>query len=144
MPSPSVGDTTVADFSAGTPDSGTAVAAIGDGDVILAPSVNQEFGGSSLPAGWSSNAFAAGGAASVSGAASSSMAPTAATDAHLRPGHALDFVATFGAAHFQHVGFVNALAFDGDWIIISTKDTSDSSLRAHERRASSRSSRAPG
>ena len=127
MPSPSVGDTTVADFSAGTTDAGTAIAAIGDGDVILAPTVNEEFAGNSLPAGWSSNLFSPpSGSAVVSGGSLVVDGADAATDASYAPGRALEFVATFGSAHFQHVGFVNALAFDGDWIIFSTKDTSDS------------------
>ena len=119
-------DTTVADFSAGALDANTRVSQIADGEVILAPVVNEEFGGTSLPSGWSSNPFSAGGTAVVSGGSLVVDGADAATDATYGPGRALDFVATFGQAHFQHVGFVNALAFDGDWIIFSTKDTSDS------------------
>ena len=46
-------DTTVADFSAGTLDANTRVSQVGDGEVILAAAVNEEFSGSALPAGWS-------------------------------------------------------------------------------------------
>ena len=116
-------DTTVADFSAGTLDANTRISQVGDGEVILAGAVNEEFGGSSLPPGWSFSAFSPGGVATVSGGSLVVDGADAATDASYGPGRALDFVATFGSAQFQHVGFVNALAFDGGWAIFSTKDT---------------------
>ena len=49
--SPAVVDTTVADFSAGTTGANTAVSQIADGEVILAPAVDEEFGGTTLPSG---------------------------------------------------------------------------------------------
>ncbi|HEX4440110.1 MAG TPA: IPT/TIG domain-containing protein [Thermoanaerobaculia bacterium] len=125
MPSPSFVDTTVADFSAGTPGTGTAVVAIGDGDVILAPTVEAEFGGTALPSGWSSATWDGGGSAVVSGGSLVVDGADAATDASYGPGEALEFVATFGAATFQHAGFVDSLAFNGPFAIFSTGNTSD-------------------
>ena len=54
-------DTTVADFSAGTLDANTRVSQIGDGEVILAAAVNEEFSGTALPAGWSGAPWGGGG-----------------------------------------------------------------------------------
>ncbi len=61
-------DTSLADFGAGT-FSNTYLADESGGEVILAPTVGAEFGGSSLPAGWTQNPtpWASGGTVSVSG-----------------------------------------------------------------------------
>ena len=51
-------DTTVSDFSAGTPGADTYVSETGNGEVILKPTEGQEFsGGPGLPAGWSSTSL---------------------------------------------------------------------------------------
>ena len=47
-------DTTVADFSAGTPGANTYVSQTDDGEVTLKPTVGEEFSGGSVPAGWTS------------------------------------------------------------------------------------------
>ena len=88
--------------------------------------MNEEFSGTTLPAGWSGALWGGGGSVAVSGGQLTVDGADAATDASYGPGRALEFVATFGSAHFQHVGFVNALAFDGSWAIFSTKDTTGS------------------
>ena len=41
------------------------------------------------------------------------------------PGRSLEFVATFGAAQFQHVGFVSDFDSDPPWILFSTRDTTN-------------------
>ena len=53
-PSAALTDTTVADFGAGTTGADTYVSETGDGEVILKPTVGEEFSGAALPAGWSS------------------------------------------------------------------------------------------
>ena len=58
-------DTTAADFGAGTLGAGTYLAQAGDGEVVLAPTVGSEFGGSSLPTGWTSTPWSDGGASTV-------------------------------------------------------------------------------
>ena len=91
-------DTTSADFSAGTLDANTAVSQIADGEVILAPAVNVEFSGSSLPSGWSAANWAAGGTTTISGGLLTVDGARATTDTAFGPGRTLEFVATFGAA----------------------------------------------
>ena len=54
-PPPGLTDTTVGDFSAGTPGANTYVSQAADGEVILKPTVGAEFSGSSLPSGWESS-----------------------------------------------------------------------------------------
>ena len=89
-------DTTVSDLLAGTPDGGTIVG-IGDGAVILAPTVGAEFLGNGAPlrlvrravfCRWSGGtAVVNGGVLTVDGAVSERM--------RFGPGRALEFVATF-------------------------------------------------
>ena len=105
-------DTTVSDFGAGTPDADTYVSETGNGEVILKPTEGQEFSGSSLPAGWESCTWPAGplrtcspGGATVSGGSLHVDGAFAGTNATFGSGRSLEFVATFGAAAFQHVGF---------------------------------------
>jgi hypothetical protein len=98
-------DTTVADFSAGTPGAGTAVSQIADGEVILAPTINEEFGGTALPATWFATPWETGGAATVSGGVLNLDGALAGTNATYTAGRSLEFVATYSGAVFQHVGF---------------------------------------
>src|SRR5262245_3801717 len=104
-----VTDTTAAPFAAGTP--GTCyVADTTGGEVILAPTEGSEFSGVALDTGWGSFSWGpfgggtpntvtvAGGTVTVDGFA-------VRTDANYGPGRTLEFVATFGAQPFQHVGF---------------------------------------
>ena len=90
-------DTTVADFSAGTTGRTTYVSETGGGEVILAPTVGAEFGGTSLPSGWSSTPWTGGGGVTVGGGEASRRRRAARDDRHVRPGRSIEFVATFGA-----------------------------------------------
>jgi hypothetical protein len=126
-PSASFVDTTVADFSAGTPGTCTVVAHSGDGEVTLAPTVGEEFSGSELPTEptvWSSTPWNAGGTSTVSGGLLTVDGARANTDALYAPGRSIEFVATFGAAQFQHVGFGQDLAAGSEsWAMIGTFNT---------------------
>ena len=55
-------DTSVADFSAGTPDANIYIAQAVDGELILTPTVGTEFSGTALPSGWFGTPWATGGA----------------------------------------------------------------------------------
>ena len=114
-------DTSLADFGAGT-FSNTYLADESGGEVILAPTVGAEFGGSSLPAGWTQNPtpWASGGTVSVSGGQMALEARSVATNATFGPGTSLEFVATFGAQPHQHFGFINSVDFNAPWIVVST------------------------
>ena len=114
-------DTTVSDFGAGTPGANTYVSETGNGEVILKPTEGQEFsGGPGLPAGWSSSPWGAGGSATVSGGALHVDGALAGTNGTFSAGRSLEFVATFGAAGFQHVAFTDN--FNSVWAMFSTRN----------------------
>ena len=98
-------DTTVADFSAGTPDAGVTVVETADGELILTPTAGSEFSGSTLPAGWETTLWDASGSATVGSGRLTLDAARAGTSALYGPGRSLEFVATFGAQAYEHVGF---------------------------------------
>ena len=115
-------DTTVADFSAGI-TANTYVGQAADGEVILAPTVAEEFSGTSLPAGWSVQTWDSGGAAAVAGGKLTVDGSIAITDAVYASGRSLESVATFGPSTFQHAGFGDDLNSDPLWALFSTKNT---------------------
>ena len=102
-------DTTVDDFLEGTPDGtyiGDSDAGGVDGEVVLEPTVGEEFeGGPGLPSGWSGTAWEPGGTFVVDEGALVVNGARAGTTATFAPGRSLDFVATFGGGEFQHFGF---------------------------------------
>ena len=99
-------DHTIADFNAGTTP-GTYISAI-DGGVILKPAAASEFSDLPPTSEWNSynwdpagSAIVSGGVLIVDGARFNSE-PESLT---FGPGAILEFVATFDAAEFQHIGF---------------------------------------
>lgn len=107
-----VTDTTVADFNAGTLGA-CAVAEVVDGELLLTPTEGTEFPGASLPAGWllrdwnppdGVNTSSVGSGVLTANSARVNPDPLAGP-APYGPGRSLEFVATFGAQTFQHVGF---------------------------------------
>jgi hypothetical protein len=122
MPAANLLDTTIADFGAGATGADTYVGATGqgsDGEVILNSVIAEEFDGAGLPADWSATTWTSGGAASVAGDALTVDGARANTNQLYAPGHSLEFVATFGADPFQHVGF-GATFEDAPWAMFST------------------------
>ncbi len=119
-------DTTVADFSAGTTGADTYVSDTAGGEVILAPTVGAEFGGNSLPSGWTSTPWAVGGGSTVAAGAVVVDGARLNTDVLFGPGRSIEFVATFGASAFQHAGFGVDLNDVGRWAMFSTNNTSTS------------------
>ncbi len=123
-------DTAAADFAAG---GGCYVAQTMDGELILAPTAGSEFSGGSLPTGWGSFQWDAGGAVTVAGGSVTVNGAIARTDASYGPGSSLEFVATFNnLGAFQHVGFGNVDDNDDNnqqifnaapWAIFSTGST---------------------
>ena len=95
--------------------------------MTLASAVGAEFGGTALPAGWSANPapWSVGGDHSVADGRLSVDGTMVGTDATFGPGRSLEFVATFGAAPFQHVGFVGDLEFNDPWVLVSTGNSGD-------------------
>ena len=122
-------DTTVADFSAGTPDANTYIAQTDDGEVMLTPTEGTEFSGTALPSGWFGTPWATGGSATVGGGVLTVDGALIGTNAYYGPGHSLEFVATFGANTSQHGGFGTDLNAE-PWAIFSTGYPGGTTLRA--------------
>ncbi len=123
VPDARIIDTTVADFSGGSLVPNTYITSDEDGEVILSPATGSEFFGSDLPAGWFIAQYPAtgsGGTATVSGGLLTMDGTRVGTNATFSPGRSLDFVATFTAGPFQHVGF-GVDFFNTPWAIFSTE-----------------------
>ena len=120
-PAAALRDTTLADFAAG---SGLCMIGnqLGDGEVSLAPALNDDFGGTSLSSAWSVNNWGSGSAAVAAGQLTVDGVAVV-SNAHYSPGSALDFEATFPAATpFVHVGFAgsNTPFNAAPWALFST------------------------
>ncbi len=121
-------DDTTADFGAGTLGAGAYLAESADGEVILAPTEGAEFFGGTLPAGWevvqwtppNGAATVSGGSLSVDGVRANTAAPAA-----YGPGRSIEFVATFGAAEFQHVGMAVDFSAPQPWVMFSTANSTN-------------------
>src|SRR6185436_11416313 len=110
-------DTNLADFGAGS-FSNTYLADGSGGEVILAPTVGAEFGGSSLPAGWESAQWTVGsGSATVSGGSLTVDGAYARTSALYSPTRIIEFRATFSAATFQNAGLAVDLNNVSRWAV---------------------------
>ncbi len=121
---PGLTDTTTADFQAGTLGTDLYVGEDGDGELLLAPTVGSEFGGSALPAGWTSDSWNAGtGSVTVGGGSLSIDGAWAGTNAFFAAGRSLEFSATFGAASFEHAGLGVDYNTSPNWAMFSTKNT---------------------
>ena len=88
------------------------------------PTVGAEFSGSSLPEHWSScnwsgnDCVTPGSGATVSAGSLHVDGARAVTEATFGPGRSLEFMATFGSAAFEHVGFSDS--FQSAWAMFST------------------------
>ncbi|MEO8681656.1 MAG: DUF4082 domain-containing protein [Vicinamibacterales bacterium] len=105
VPSTSFVDTTTQDFAAGQHDVGAYVAETGNGEVMLAPVVGAEFGGSILPAGWISSPWG-GSSTTVIGNGMLAVDGAWVSPQFVYSGNrSLEFAATFSGAPYQHVGY---------------------------------------
>ncbi len=111
-------DTTVNDFGAGTMDA-CYLGQDEDGELLLNPTLGEEFSGATLPTGWTTYPWT-GGAVTSSGGQLIADGAAGFTDASYSPGRSLEFVATFGAAPNQHIGWVADQNFTAPWILFST------------------------
>ncbi|MCW2966779.1 MAG: hypothetical protein JWM71_551, partial [Solirubrobacteraceae bacterium] len=121
-------DTTTTDFGAGTGDGNTYGSDTAGGEVSLNPTSGTEFSGPGLPADWTSGTWesqggGAGGSATTGGGSLLVDGAFAGTATSYGPSHSLEFVATFGAAPFQHVGFSDD--FNNVWAMFSTNTTTN-------------------
>jgi hypothetical protein len=125
-----VTDTTVADFQAGAVGVGTFVARAADGEVILAPTI-EDFSGTSVPAGWVSTPWSSGGVTTVTAGGASVDGALLGIAGVRQPAQRLEFVATFSSEPSQHGGF--ALDFqDNRWAMFSTGSGGGLLARTHD------------
>ena len=116
-------DTSVAHFTAGTTGASTYVSDTAGGEVILAPTVGAEFGGTTLPSGWSVNPWSGGGGANVTGGSVTVDQAAIWTDTFYTSDRSVEFVANFSDPN-QHIGFANDFN-SGQWAIFSTGASGD-------------------
>ncbi len=119
-PSGALMDTSSGDFNGGDLSCAYPVQ-MGNGELILPPTIAAEFDGFNLPSDWSSHVWT-GSAPSVSGGLLTLNGVSARNDTLLGPGHSLEFVATFGSQPYQVVGFGagDTTYNDSPWIMFST------------------------
>jgi len=98
---------------------------VGGGNLVLSsiemstPVLNADQSGSALLAGWSSNAWADGGSATVAKGILTVDGARVGTDSLFASGESLEFVATFSGDPWQHIGFgIDYSA--APWFIFST------------------------
>lgn len=117
-------DTTTSDFGSGT--NACYIAETANGELILNPTVSAEFSGAALPIGWTSTPWPGGGTSTVSGGQITVDGAVAYySTSTFTPGRSMEFVATFTASQFQHVGLLGAADFGGNWAIFSTNNTTN-------------------
>jgi phage tail protein X len=124
MPPGTLIDTTVADFSAGTPDANTYISQTNNGEVILNPTAGAEFSGTTLQSGWAvQTIWNTGGSAVVTNGTVTVDAASVGTTATYGPGSSMEFVATFSTDTYENAGL--GVDFSTTpWAIFSTKDGS--------------------
>lgn len=123
-------DTTVADFTAGAPDAAIYIGDTSGGDLMLKPTVGEEFSGTALPAGWTSTNWASEGVTTVGVGNLMVNGTRVGTTALYGPGRSIEFVATFSGAANQNVGF--GVDFSAQpWAAFGT--TTSGTLRARSR-----------
>jgi hypothetical protein len=98
-------DATSADFSAGTRSS-TYVAANADGEVVLMPTVAQEFTGTTLPSGWTSSPVVSGGTSTVAGGTVTVKGANLTSTATYSNGKEFETLATLNKS--QTIGWVTS------------------------------------
>lgn len=113
-------DQTAAHFNMGTTGASTVVVPDYDGSVILMPAINEEFSGTSVPAGWvdAPTPWNAGGTIFYTGDHVVVNGSHIYSSAFYGPGTSIEFVATFTAGNFQNVGFSTTGAFAAPWVTI--------------------------
>lgn len=123
-------DQTDTDFNLGTPDANTLVVLQGDGAVVLNPTLNEEFSGNAIPAGWTEGLFNPG-ATTVSGGTVTVSGTHIYSNSSFAPGTTIEFTATFNLASFQNVGFSADQPFNNaPWITIGQGSSPDGNVYA--------------
>ena len=113
-------DQTKQDFQSGTLDNNTYLSSIGDGEVILKPTLASEFSGSTIPAGFTDGIWTSGGTTTFNSGIISLNGTHIASNNSFSPGTVIEFSAAFRASAFQNIGFASDFDFDNPWVTFST------------------------
>jgi Purple acid Phosphatase, N-terminal domain len=117
-------DTTTQDFTAGTAGAGAYLSQRANGEVILTPTVGQEFSGTTLPTGWFSTNWSGGGSATVANGTLSVNGARSGTSALFGSGRSIEFSATYSGVPWQYGGF--GVTFnEAPWILVGAKNDSN-------------------
>jgi hypothetical protein len=116
-------NSSVADFSAGTPDAGTYISSTDDGEVILAPALGSEFLGTSLPPGWTSSILASGGFVTFGGkgAGVTLKGASLAGGTGYASGRSLEFTAQFSGQAGRYAGFMADVSLTGPHAVFGVR-----------------------
>ena len=136
-----VTDTTIADFSAGSPDAQIYIAQTGDGEAILRPAAGSELSGTALEAGWTSGMWNEGGDVTLAGRADRRRR-VARTVSHVSGRSLVELVATFTARRTSTSASVRRSKPCHGPISARLPAAGCSRARTRARRASTRRSRA--
>ncbi|MDA0180308.1 DUF4082 domain-containing protein [Solirubrobacter phytolaccae] len=109
VPAGALVDTRKGDFAAGTAQNtySGATADTTDGEVVLRPTVGNDFDAIGLPADWLDSDWGSGGLTTVTDGSMFVNGGVSRTEALFSPGRTIEFVATFAAINEQGVGFGN-------------------------------------
>jgi hypothetical protein len=118
VPEVCASDGVAANFNQGTTDANTIVSLEGDGAVILKPTLNEEFSGNAVPAGWTEGVFNPG-ATTVANGSVTVNGTHIYSNNNFAPGTSLEFLATFNSGAYQNIGFSVDQSFENaPWIMI--------------------------
>ena len=97
-------DQTKQDFQSGTLDNNTYISSIGDGEVILKPTLASEFSGTTIPTGFTDGIWTSGGTTTFNSGIISLNGTHIASNNSFSPGTVIEFSAAFRASSFQNIG----------------------------------------
>ncbi len=115
---PCLEDQISTDFGQGTVDSNTKVSDFSGGEVILNPSIFEDFSSLSTPSGWGAGIWNVGGGTTYNNGQVTLNGTNLYNNLSLAPGSTIEFVATFTQGNFQNVGFASDNQFNSPWVVI--------------------------
>jgi hypothetical protein len=114
----------VTEFSQGNTGSNTVVVNNANGEVSLKGSFTEEqFNGTTVPAGWNGGTWNAGGTTTFAGGIATLNGTKIYTTASFQPGASLEFSARYSLASFQNIGLSLNSNFDPYWIVVGRGNT---------------------
>jgi hypothetical protein len=128
-PNACASDNLVTEFSQGNTGSNTVVVNNANGEVSLKGSFTEEqFNGTTVPAGWNGGTWNAGGTTTFAGGIATLNGTRIYTTASFQPGASLEFSARYSLASFQNIGLSLNSNFDPYWIVVGRGNTTTQTI----------------